>query len=613
MRRNYVKLLPLLLLPCLFAADVPAQDIPRSPTENIVSVEIWDEIDRGQTVIHVTWYAEAPSGASEVDGWMEDSLFSQYPLAVHPDQTNEFHVDHGFGSERTGETIDLAVWCSMDIIRRTDRAPNTCFFPYEFGTGTEANPVTFDDTDDWAVEPKVNILDVHVDDEVVGNSTVLNVTFYTEAVSGPEVMGRLDWWGDGRQNSSDATHPSGTNEFHVSHDLGEDKTGETIRLAAFANCHVEMPGDRAPNIGFFEYTFGTGPQTFTDDPEGPPFPPGVDIRPVHSVWDGIPMINWLDEVTFSYQGDSTVTGVDIKIEVEGTVAVNNEAMDNPSGNYYEYKWTAYPLHGQALVTYTVHRDTGGDLVLEIPVLIDPSGVVFDTLSGDPIQGATVTLYYSATGDAGSFVQLDPTLSGAAHPLVDPKVNPQTTNSIGGYGWDVEGGFQWYVHVDANGYHAKDSRIVEVPPPVTDLNVGLDPLSPKEMEEKALAQLKSVEGAEKAVAALEKGLAAELWVDGYHLGTKGKKAFNAAKKCIKKLKRMADEAGVASAIGLLVDAGAGLAKTALDDAVAAGGNEKKIAKSQKQMGKATEQLDKGRSDKAVVRYKKAWASAQKAVK
>jgi Leucine-rich repeat (LRR) protein len=131
------------------------------------------------------------------------------------------------------------------------------------------------------------------------------------------------------------------------------------------------------------------------------------------------------------------------------------------------------------------------------VLYDPSGIITDAATGQPIKNARVTLYQIA----GWFPRLDasdnapntcesnnsktagvpwsqpaPTNLGAAYnpdtPVASPQVNPQFTNAQGRYGWDVATGC-WYVVVSAPGYTTKVSPVVGVPPEVTDLDIKLE--------------------------------------------------------------------------------------------------------------------------------------------
>jgi DNA-binding beta-propeller fold protein YncE len=97
-------------------------------------------------------------------------------------------------------------------------------------------------------------------------------------------------------------------------------------------------------------------------------------------------------------------------------------------------------------------------------LVDPSGFVRDSRTRKGIPGATVTLHSSPTF-SGPFAFTDP-LS------ISPRVNPQVSDRRGHYGWDVPQG-SYRISVKRFGYRTlRASRIVSVPPPVTDLHVRL---------------------------------------------------------------------------------------------------------------------------------------------
>jgi hypothetical protein len=145
-----------------------------------------------------------------------------------------------------------------------------------------------------------------------------------------------------------------------------------------------------------------------------------------------------------------------------------------------------------------------DVIVEWPwtevELYDPSGIVSDRATGAPIVNATVTLYKvpGALPDEGGTtkqcrtVDTRPGGSGgnwdslpAANPAsgvlpdllfvpgeISPVVNPQQTNSIGYYGWNVAKGC-WFVKVEASGYKTVVSPLVGVPPAVLDLNIKMD--------------------------------------------------------------------------------------------------------------------------------------------
>lgn len=132
-------------------------------------------------------------------------------------------------------------------------------------------------------------------------------------------------------------------------------------------------------------------------------------------------------------------------------------------------------------------------------LYDPSGIIFNAATGNPIEGATVTLYRVPGAQAGTdcmtvdtrpdaVKDAEPWSGVADHtpgandeqiradfdpPQIEPAQNPQRTNSEGRYGWDVVAGC-WYIQVTAPGYNSRLSPLVGVPPEVTDLDLGLTP-------------------------------------------------------------------------------------------------------------------------------------------
>jgi hypothetical protein len=72
-------------------------------------------------------------------------------------------------------------------------------------------------------------------------------------------------------------------------------------------------------------------------------------------------------------------------------------------------------------------------------------------------------------DAGPF---ETVANGSA--LMSPanRVNPDLTDSAGHYGWDVVPGF-YKVRAEKAGCGSKESAVLSIPPPVTDLNIVLD--------------------------------------------------------------------------------------------------------------------------------------------
>ncbi len=95
---------------------------------------------------------------------------------------------------------------------------------------------------------------------------------------------------------------------------------------------------------------------------------------------------------------------------------------------------------------------------------DPSGYIYNASTLDHLQGAVVTLYYR-----------DPVAGDVIWNATDyGQYNPQFSDEDGRYGWMTPAG-DYYVRVGRQCYRDTQSRTVTVPPPVTDLHVGLPPV------------------------------------------------------------------------------------------------------------------------------------------
>jgi len=129
--------------------------------------------------------------------------------------------------------------------------------------------------------------------------------------------------------------------------------------------------------------------------------------------------------------------------------------------------------------------------------------------------------------------------------------------------------------------------------------------------------------DKIIKKINKAMDSKYWDEsGNELTSKkGKKVFDESKKAVKDLSKISKKSDVvypeiASSIGLLVGIAHELATDAIDDAQAHAGDkkvDKEIKKSIKEMNKAQKELEKGKPDKAIDKYKKAWEHAQKALK
>ncbi|PDV99539.1 DUF11 domain-containing protein [Candidatus Viridilinea mediisalina] len=180
----------------------------------------------------------------------------------------------------------------------------------------------------------------------------------------------------------------------------------------------------------------------------------------------------------------------------------------PASGTYAVTIPANQLANAAIhIVVTCSGDTEQPIENEVGQVqfYDPSGIIFDAATGNPLTGATVTLYRVPGAEVGTgclTVETRPAArderepwSGVADhvpganderlqpdldpPQIRPAQNPQITNNEGRYGWDVVTGC-WYIQVSAPGYQSRVSPLVGVPPEVTDLHLGLTPRSSEDL-------------------------------------------------------------------------------------------------------------------------------------
>jgi hypothetical protein len=209
--------------------------------------------------------------------------------------------------------------------------------------------------------------------------------------------------------------------------------------------------------------------------------------------------------------DATPTSVTLRLtERDGTTT---DYPMTQQGNTNRYT-TTIPAAEVREGDLSVLVECPEQAVVETPVggivLYDPSGVITNAITGDPVDGATVTLFelpdwtlktgtdddsanacYTVDNRPDIWENLDPVSSMDNLPgfpaiedsgRIDPAVNPQTTGADGRYGWDVAGGC-WYIVVQAEGYTTRVSPAVGVPPEVTDLDLTLEPLTNLQNEDR----------------------------------------------------------------------------------------------------------------------------------
>ena len=123
---------------------------------------------------------------------------------------------------------------------------------------------------------------------------------------------------------------------------------------------------------------------------------------------------------------------------------------------------------------------------------------------------------------------------------------------------------------------------------------------------------------EAAKKLSESLDPRNWVDGNHLQAKrGARVFEDEKEAVQKLRQLLKDkksdvadASLQSWIDTLVTIDRALAQIAIDEATAAGGNDKRVAEANKEMARADDRLAKGRPTGAIEHYKHAWQKLQK---
>ena len=112
----------------------------------------------------------------------------------------------------------------------------------------------------------------------------------------------------------------------------------------------------------------------------------------------------------------------------------------------------------ARTTITVGQD--GEIAVE-PTLIDPYGVVVDSVTKLPIVGVEMQLYWADTQlnkDMGRTVNAQVGLPTLANFAPNQNLNPQSTITDGSYAWMVFANGDYYIKAVKSGYDTYDSRV-----------------------------------------------------------------------------------------------------------------------------------------------------------
>lgn len=187
---------------------------------------------------------------------------------------------------------------------------------------------------------------------------------------------------------------------------------------------------------------------------------------------------WPDEKTFTFEVtfDGTVTDAKVLVTLQdGTVEeVELDPTTDPKVWTGELELTD---PSNPPVRYQVGWSTGAYEALSsahtfMPIM-DPSGVVYSGSLDTPVAGATVTLLYGGNGTnpgEASVFDMEPF----------DQVNPQITDALGNYGWNVPEGW-WKIratYVQNGKTYTVESQWLHVQPVQTGVNLDLDlPVKP----------------------------------------------------------------------------------------------------------------------------------------
>ena len=190
-------------------------------------------------------------------------------------------------------------------------------------------------------------------------------------------------------------------------------------------------------------------------------------------WERIPTVSGLPESFYENIIDDLKIGAPTLTDWKLKTPSNNTNSNNTKEEDMGTKVNSNSLDVSNLfsVRYTTpHNNLSRFTSFNIPAfkfVVDPSGIVINNVSKNPVTGATITLYYQGENgeevlwDAGEYSQF----------------NPLVTTVNGEYAWDVPEGF-WKVKVNKEGYESAESDWLPVPPPQTEVHFNLKPLSYK---------------------------------------------------------------------------------------------------------------------------------------
>ena len=204
---------------------------------------------------------------------------------------------------------------------------------------------------------------------------------------------------------------------------------------------------------------------------GLPIKPGIDVgydyesgSQMHSVSIGV----GAGAEVFHLNGTYTGTPLGVKW---------SDLVDELYANYQTIQDWVSKHNPFAPKKEEANKVCGNTDIKNIIPKIDPSGYVYEGVTSNRIEGVKVIIYYEGYKldeygeidyDAG--LQMIEWTEAAEY----GEVNPQITDILGQYGWDVIPG-KWIVKYEKDGYAIAWSEWMTVPPEYTDVNINLQTL------------------------------------------------------------------------------------------------------------------------------------------
>lgn len=170
-------------------------------------------------------------------------------------------------------------------------------------------------------------------------------------------------------------------------------------------------------------------------------------------------LGWLEKVREA--NTAALALLDLATVLEMTENVDQPSASSPILAALTYLNEYYiGLAGLDMKEYTIRQKVGINLAFRWK--IDPSGYVYEAVTTNRLEGVKTTAYWKEKEgdqeklwDAAEYEQ----------------ANPLITDVNGIYAWDVPEGL-WQVTYEKDGYETQKSEWLPVPPPQTNVNIGL---------------------------------------------------------------------------------------------------------------------------------------------